>query len=867
MLKLIAILFRLRYGRGAEFMIGDVIEEYQSKRRGLAWLASEWFSTFRPQTYVEREGRLFTSFWTDLRYAFRTLSKHPGFAAVSIAAIALGIGINTGIFSLLNAAAFRPLPVPDAQKITAVWQNIRGIDRSVSGEASMFSVDEYRTYRDSNQVFSGLIAYAPFIELTMGGERPRDIVGTYASCNYFDVLQVRPRLGRGFQPGDCAAVGSGAVAVLSEDLWRREFGGDPSIVGRAIVLNRHPVTIVGVAPSGFHGTEAFVSAFWVPLEMVPVLEKQTRARVYANANMSWLAMLGKRKDGVSSEQVAADLRVIAARIDQGQKGRSTSLSINTANLASMPEARQMVTGVGAVILVATGMVLLMVCANLANLLLARATARRREIAIRLSVGATRWRLVRQLMTENLLIAMAGGVFGSLLSFLTFEAILRLVLAHAPKGLPQFILNVTPDVRVLGYALGMTTVTGIAFGLIPALQGSKLGLSNAASERSGERWNGRLRGTLVGAQVAVCMVLLIAAGLLLRALYATQTVDPGFEMKNVWTATFHLRNQGYQDDTAAELQRRLIETILAIPGVDRVAQASNSPLNDNHTGSTFIPSGETQERELEFNTVSSEYLPMLNIPMIRGRNFKPGDKNVAIVTAWTAQQLWPGKDPIGQTLTDGDKHAIEVIGVTRDAQASHLGRSNEVFAYFPAQQDDQLFQQLLVHSAIPNASAIGSQIRAAIHAADPNLAVEVAPLEENLEWFRTPSRIVATLAGTMGAVGLLLAAIGIYGVVAFAVNRRTREIGIRMALGADNRSVVKMMLRQAMRPVAIGALIGIAGCAAVSQILSSMLFGVSAYDPAAFIGVPLFLLAIAMLASYIPARRATKIDPMSALRCE
>ncbi len=858
--KLIAILFRLRYGRGAEFMIGDLIEEYRSGGRGIAWLASQWFSTFRPQTYVEREGRLFTSFWTDLRYAFRTLSKNPGFAAVSIIAIALGIGVNTGIFSLLNAAAFRPLPVPGAESLVSVYQILHGGGaRDVHGTESMFSMEEYRTYLHSNHVFSDVMVYTPFVPATLGGAKPREIIGQYASCNYFDVLEQRPALGRGFSDADCAVPGAGWSVVLSRQFWQSEFGGDPAMLGRTILLNRHAFTVIGIAPEGFHGVESFASGFWIPVSMEPVMESDDRGHLYSNSNVSWLNMIGRRKAGVSMEQVRADLAVIAARIDQLHKGRRTALNIGVANFASMPEAREIVAGAGAVILAATGMILLIVCANLANLLLARATARRREIAIRLSVGATRWRIVRQLMTENLVIAILGGVFGSLVSFVMFQAILRFVLLHVPKGAPEFILNVAPDVRVLGYALAMTAVTGIAFGLIPAMEASKLGLSNAGSERHG----GKLRSTLVGGQVAVCMILLISAGLMLRALYAAQTVDPGFEMKNVWVVTFPLRNQGYDAARAAQLQRDVMERVSAIPGVDSVAQARNTPLNDSHTGTMFTPSGEKDEREMEFNTVSAEYLPMLGIPMVRGRNFKEGETAVAIVTAFTAQALWPGRDAVGQTLTEDHKKVFQVIGVTRDAQASHLGRSNEIFAYLPVTPQNQLELQLLVHSAIPNANAI----HAAIHAADPNLAVDVAPLEQNLEWFRMPSRVVGVLAGTMGGLGLLLAAIGIYGVVAFAVNRRTREIGIRIALGADRSSVLKLMLRQSMRPVAIGAVIGIAGCAAVSQILSSMLFGVSPHDPVAFIAVPLLLVSIALGASYLPARKAMKIDPSEALRCE
>jgi putative ABC transport system permease protein len=409
---------------------------------------------------------------------------------------------------------------------------------------------------------------------------------------------------------------------------------------------------------------------------------------------------------------------------------------------------------------------------------------------------------------------------------------------------------------------MTIVTGVAIGLLPALRATNLNPGAVAAARSG----GFLRGALVGAQVAACMILLIAAGLMLHALYAAQTIDPGFEMKNTVVVSFNLRNQGYTEAGAIAFQREMMERAAALPGVDGVAQAVVIPLSDNHWGMAITPSGQSRELPVEYDVISPEYFSVLNIPVIRGRTFAAGERNSAIVTESTARRFWQGQDAVGKTLTTDDRQVLQVIGVAKDAEVSHLGRSNETYIYVPAGPKDQMQLQLLVHSSLPVRNAVGS-LQSVIRAAEPNIAAEIAPLEDNLELWRTPSRIVGILAGTLGGLALLIASMGIYGVTAFAVSRRVREIGIRMALGADAGAVKRLILRQSMRPVLIGAAVGIAGCAAVSQILSSMLFGISAYDPIAFAGVPVVLIAIALLASHMPARRATKVDPMIALRYE
>ena len=807
----------------------------------------------------------------DIRYGWRMLARNPAFTAVAVLAIALGIGVNAGIFSVLNAVGLRMLPVPSAEQIVSIDQIFHGkYKRNVHGEPTLFSYSEYQEYRASNHVFSGLIAYDPFLNATLAGGRARQLYGQLASCNYFDALNEHPSLGRGFVEDDCAASGAGTVVVLSDQLWQGAFGADRTLIGKRVVLNRTAFTVIGIAPPGFGGTEPIPSSFWVPITMQPVMEADSD--LLNDANVSWLALLGRVKPGISIGKVRADLSVIANSIDERHAGRQTSLAIRTATFLGRPQEHNLVLAVAAVILVAFGLVLLIACANVANLMLARATARQREMAIRLSVGAGRWRLIRQLLTESLLLALMGGVAGSILAFWSFEALSNFVISHLPHGTPELALNLTPDVRVLGYALLLTVITGVASGLAPALQASRSDVNTALKEGDtpfGVRGSW-LRHSLVGVQVAVCMILLIAAGLLLRGLYFAQTADPGFTMTGISIAGMDLRTQGFKEAPAAAFERRLKEKVAALPGVDGVAEARQTPLNDNHWVTNFSIPGKPAEYDVENNAISQGYFSMIGIPIVRGRDFteqevRTGAK-VAIISEATARKFWPGEDPIGKILRDGDKSDLQIVGVARDAQVSHLGETPKLYVYLPAGPKEQSQLQLMIHGG-GGFAAVAAGVRSAASELDPDVVVDVTKFEENLETWRVPARIVAGLAGSLGALGLLLAAVGVYGVVSYAVGRRTREIGIRMTLGADGRDVMRLMLRQSMRPVLIGGAIGIAGCAALSWVLSSMLYGISARDPIAFVTVPAFLLGIAMLASYIPARRATKVNPVVALRYE
>jgi macrolide transport system ATP-binding/permease protein len=813
----------------------------------------------------------------DVRFGIRTLLRSPGLTVAAVMAVALGIGINVGIFSVLNGLALRLLPVPRAHELVSVNQIFhfqgRG-DRSIHNDSSWFSYSEYLDYRDHNHVFDGLVAYEPFVEAILRGVDSHQVLGTAASCNYFSVLIEHPAQGRGFVDSDCASRGAKAVAVLSDDLWRGKFAADPALVGKKIVLNQTAYTVIGIARPGFTGTEPIPSTFWVPITMQQALEPG-RDRL-SNDNMSWLAMIGRIRPGVTMQEVRADLGLIAGRLDQRHVGpkRTTSLAMHTATFFSSPEQRSALIPVASVILAAFALVLLIACANVANLLLARASTRQREIALRVSMGASRWRLIRQLLTESLLLSLAGGALGSVIAFWSFIRITQLVTAHLPNGFPPGAVNVAPNLQVLAFALALSLFTGIAFGLFPALRSSRPDLNTAikgdGSQFGAGKKGGRfLLNTLVGSQVAVCMVLLLAAGLLLRGLYQAQTIDPGFVIRGVATMFMDLGRQGYDQPRATQFMRQFRNQIQNLPGVTAVAQAECAPLSHDFSSSQFTIPGRTGTFPIEYNHISPAYFSLLGIPIVRGRSFRPDevhDTQGIIVTESTARRMWPGQDPLGKALREESGREYFVIGVTNDAQVAHLGRSDTNYVYFPSGREEDSRSYVMVRYAI-GFKDVAKSIRDVAQSIDPGISIDVSPLEDYLEVWRAPSRIVAALSGALGGVALLLCSIGVYGTVSYSVSRSVREIGIRMALGADGAKVMRHVLWQAMRPVLVGGTVGVVLCAAVSGVLSSMMFGLGTHDPIAFISVPVFLLGVAFVATFIPGRRAMRVDPMVALRCD
>jgi predicted permease len=814
----------------------------------------------------------FSDVWLDIRYSARTLRKSPSFVIVAVLALAFGIGVNTGIFTILNAIALRPLPVADAGRVVGVYQSYRGnTGRNVNGSLSYFSYPEYLNYRDNNHVFSG-VAVSAHAAASLGGVEARRVEGQIVSCNYFTVLGRIPSLGREFAADECAKLDAAPVAILSHDFWTGQFHADPQVIGSTIVLNRRAFTVVGIGPAGFAGTGVTPDSYWAPVTMQTTLIPGNT--MFLEANTSWLEMLGRLKPGVSLTRARADLTVIAGRIDQSYPGRTTTLSVDTATFMGEPEARTIILTGGVVALLAVGLVLLIACANVANLLLSRAAARQKEIAIRLSAGASRGRLVRQLLTESLLISLAGGALGSVFAFWSFKALLNIIVANLPAGAPPMALTLTPDLRVLGYAIAMSAITGILFGLVPALQATRPDLVSALKEEgsgfAGARLSrGWLRSALIVAQVSVCLVLLVAAGLLTRGLEASQTLDPGFSMKGVVATSFDLMEQGYNDARAFEFHRQLMERVSAIPGVDAASQLAVVPLEGSTFGTVINLDGVSEGQQVKFNNVSPAFFPLLGIPIIRGRAFTAADSNahVVVISAATARRYWPNQDPLGKTFRMGkEKSTFEVIGVAGDIRSTDLLHAEPNFFYFPANAEYQARMRLLAHTT-GNVAATARLIRDAAHSLDANIIVSAAPLEENLEVWRLPSRILASLTATLGLLGLLLASLGIYGVVSYAVASRIREIGIRMTLGANSAGILRLIVKQAMRPVILGLVIGFAVCGAASRLMAVLLYGISPLDPLTFGGVALFLTGIALAACYLPARRATMVDPMEALRYE
>jgi predicted permease len=799
----------------------------------------------------------------DLRYAFRVLRNNPGFSAAAVLTLALGIGLNATIFSIFDAVALRPVDFRGRDAV-GLYQDVRGVPWSMRGGRTMFTYADYVEYRDGNDVFSGLAAYVPEV----GAMLDVPIRGQLASCNYFDVLGARIAMGRGFSPADCAAVDAGAVVVLSDEDWRGRFNADPAIVGKQIKLNRTTFTVIGVAAPGFHGAELVRPAFWAPLTMQRVMFGPDEEPYVNRQDMSWLALIGTLKDGVTLAQARANLGVIAARIDATHAPRATTLTVARAALFG-PDKRRPILAVGVAFLIAVSLVLLIACANIANLFLARAVVRQREIAVRLAVGASRARLVRQLLAESALVALVGGVVGTIVALWSAGAIVRLV-ASDPSSTP-FSLSIVPDIRIFAYSLGLVALAALGFGLVPALQATRPDLTQAlktdeADSTSGRRW---LRHWLIGGQVATCMVLLIAAGLFLRGVQRAQTVDPGWSMDGTTMMTFDLEREGYTPASAASFLRDLDARLRAIPGVAAVAEGTTTPLGSSHHLAPFGPRGAASPPVIEFARVSAAYLAVQRIPIVRGRDFTAADaasgRHLVILNETAARTFWPGEDPLGKIVHGFKNDDFEVIGVAADAEVAELGKAHAPYLYLSIMPPDAIDVSAAMVRSTASYPAVAGAVRTVARSLDRELHVSVAPLRDNLKPYIQATQLFGFLSGLLGALALLLASIGMYGTVAFAVARRTREIGIRVALGAQPTAVTGLVVSQAMRPVVVGALIGTALCAGVSRLLAPVLFGVSSHDAVAFSVVPLVLLTVALVASYLPARRALRVDAMAALR--
>jgi predicted permease len=588
-----------------------------------------------------------------------------------------------------------------------------------------------------------------------------------------------------------------------------------------------------------------------------------------DGNLSWLQMVGRLKPGVSIAQATANAAVVAGRIDQEHQPRKTTLRVSRATLMNVPEAHAILLGGGVVVLTAVSLVLLIACANLANLLMARAADRQKEIAIRLAMGARRRQIIRQLLVESLSLSVVGGVFGLLAAWGILKSLVPLAIAQLPPEVRSIALNVNPDPRIIVYLLMLSFASGVGFGLLPALQATRFDLNGALKESGtifGRIGRHRLRNTLVAVQVAVCMILLIGAGLLTRGLQAVQTIEPGFRVTGVAVGAFDLNRQGYDaarstafhDELARRLAARGIQSALVSP----------VPLNGSRSGTGIRLEDRQESVDVFMATASSSYFQLLEIPIIQGRPFNDGEvlsaANVVVVSESTARRLWPGENAVGKRFTVGRQPGLwEVVGIAHDIHSTGLSQADDTLIYFPPRNDSRLKVAILARGG--DSGVVLRSIREEAAAINANVMVRTNTLDDNLNLWQFPARITAGLGSILGIAGLLLASMGIYGVVAYAVGRRTREIGIRMSLGANRSDVIRMILVQTMRPVVVGGVIGVVGGAALSGFLRNVFFGVRLLDPIVFGGVGIFLALVALLVSYAPARRAAGVDPMVALR--
>ncbi len=817
--------------------------------------------------YDIRGGGWLETLWQDMRYGARMLWKKPGFTL-------------TAIFTLVNAVFLQPLPVAEPARLMSVF----GTDENNRGAQTDYisiSWPNFKDYRDQNDVFTGMIAFQNIVLNFSGGGEPQRIDGMIVTGDYFDLLGVKAAIGRTFLPEEDRTPGTHPVVVLSYGAWQRRFGGDPAIVGRAIKLNGLDYTVVGVAAEGFKGTDAIGGGpdCWVPMMM----HDQALTGVFRDAFNGRRAMIlnviGRLKPGVTEQQAETAMRAIGRRLEQdfpnyNDKRNVTLVPLNQSTIP--PQERSVYLRASGLMLTVVGLVLLIACANVANLLLAQAAARRKEISLRMALGAGRARLIRQLLTESLMLSLAGGGAGLLLAVAGRD----LFWAFRPPGMNAGDINLSFDPRVLGYTLLLSLGAGIIFGLAPALQASRADLVTELKEKGGQAASGRrwfsLRNLLVVGQVALSLVALISAGLFLRSLSNALRINPGFEPEKLLVLSFDVDAQGYDKARGMEHYRRVVERVEAIPGVISAAIASNRPLGGGFTRTVFVEGQEPSRggRGI-FTTVGAvgpRYFETMSIPLVRGRNFTEADREntppVVVINEAMANRFWPNQDAVGKRFRFfGDDVSQEVIGVVKGGTAQHIGEDLRPVAYQSLLQDFPSWVTLHVRTA-GDPGGLLATVRREVQALDRTMpltrSVTISQLIGEELW---GARMGAALLAVFGLLALILASVGIYGVVAFSVSQRTSEFGIRLALGARPSDVLRLVLGQTLTLVAAGATIGITGGLIVTRMVTNLLYGVSAVDPVTFVGMPLVLLLVALMASYLPARRVTKIDPMIALRCE
>ena len=799
--------------------------------------------------------------WQDLRYGALMLLKQPGFTLVAVFTLALGIGANSAIFSVVNGVLLRPMPLEDPDRLIKIWETFLP-----SGHGTT-SAPNLKDWREQNTVFNGIAAYQFSSFNLREQESPERLQGATVSPNFFDVVGAHPRLGRAFQTGEDEA-GRNRVALLSHGLWQRAFGGDAGVVGKEIPLNGENYMVIGVMPPDFRFPSR-LTEIWVPLVIPPDL--------IDNRGSHWMFTLARLKPEVGFEQAREQMVSIAKRLERqypdSQAGRSVFL---------IPLQEETVQGIRPALralMFAVGFVLLIACANVANLLLARATSRRREIAVRTALGAGRLRLVRQLLTESLLLAGAGGALGLALAKWGMEALLVLAENFLPRA-----NEVSLDWRVAGFTAALSLLTGVFFGLIPALQSSRVDLQSSLKEGAGAGGGAQtnwLRGALVAAEVAATMVLLIGAGLLVKSFIRLYETDLGFKAENVLTMSLALPESKYPDvRAAAAFYQKLLERVASLPGARSAGVINHLPLQEwGFNGDIAIegqgPVEPGRQPRAEFRATSQDYFRTLSVPLISGRFFTAQDQSdsapVVIVNQTLARRFLPGQDPIGKRIRAIGKDWRTVIGVVGDVRQSGVTQAARAEIFVPLTQ--AIFTPLtqtmsLAVRADANPEALISAVRNTVREVDPAQPVfNVKTMEAVVADSISDRRLNMLLLGIFAAVALTLAMIGIYSVMSYTVSQHTREIGVRMALGARPLDVLKLVVGQGMVLTLAGVGLGLAGAFGLTRLMATLLYGVTATDPMTFVIVSALLVIVALLACYVPARRATKVDPMVALRGE
>jgi putative ABC transport system permease protein len=816
------------------------------------------------------------SLMQDIQYGLRTLRKNPGFTAVAILTLALGIGANTAIFSLVDAFLLRPLPVKDPQQVTTLAYQLKG------GQLiNSFSVPDYRDIREQTRnVFSNLITYQIELDgLSVNGKADR-IVTSYIGGNFFSTLGIKPAVGRFILPSE-EETAVAPVLVLGHSYWMTRFGGDPGIVGTKVSINGHPVTVVGVAPEGFHGLFPLGEMQgYLPLGLATIAGNPSDFT--SNRGLRNWFIFGRLRPGVTIRQAQASLDIIAQRLSQAYPKDDKDLNLQVfPELRSRPnpDPKNTIVVISTLFLGLSALVLLLACVNVGNILLVRATVREREMAIRAALGAGRTRLIRQLLTESILLAVCGGLAGIALGYWGSSS-----LAHVNLGTDLPVrLDFGFDWRVFGFAFAAALLTGIIVGIVPAIRASRGNLAQILHEGGRGLVGGRhrVRNALVVAQVAGSLMLLIIAGLFTRSLGEAQRTDLGFNPNHVVNFVMDPNEIGYNEAQGRAFYKNLLARVRALPGVLSASTAQSTPLGYYNNGDTIlvegyeVPAGQPTPVSF-YNTISSDYFKRMDIAMLQGRVFTDADDQntqfVAIVNEAMAKKYWPNQDPFGRHFTIGAEpnHSITVVGVAKDSRYAGLTGEIKPFFYVPLSQHfaANTLAALQVRTAAAPESMI-PEIERVIQSMAPDLPVfDVKTMSEALNTLNglLIYQIGAILAAALGILGLILALVGVYGVISFAASQKTHEIGVRMALGAQRWDVLKMIFGEGLLIVGIGLALGLAAVLAASRVMGQFLV-VSATDPLTYITVSAVLAFVALLACYIPARRAMRVDPMVALRYE